>query len=57
MVLPDKGSDWRPIQELVLAKIQSIFRIHDEEEEQKALPKRSFEQVKAIFNQSISVIL
>ena len=52
MVLPDREANWKPIQEMVLGKIKEIFRIHDEEE-QKALPKRTYEQVKAIFKQSI----
>jgi hypothetical protein len=58
MVLPDREANWRPIQEMVLEKIKEIFRIHDEEEEeQKALPKRTYEQVRVIFNKTVSLIL
>jgi hypothetical protein len=49
MVLPDKEANWRPIQESVLQKIKDIFLIKDEEEEHKALPKRTYDQVKAVF--------
>ena len=56
MVLPDKGANWRPIQEAVFGKIKDIFEIHEEQEEHKALSKRTFEQVKAIFNHCILLI-
>ena len=57
MVLPDREADWRPVQELVFGRIKEIFQTNDEEEEQKTPPKRTYEQVKALFKQSISIML
>ena len=57
MVLPDKDANWRPIQESVFQKIKDIFLIYNEEEEQKVLPKRTYAQVKAIFKDTISILL
>ena len=57
MVLPDREADWRPIQESVFAKIKNIFETLDEEEEQKAPSKKTYDQVKACFKQSMSIML
>ena len=57
MVLPDREADWRPIQESVFGKIKNIFRAQDEDEEQKAPPRRTYEQVKTCFKQSMSIMI
>ncbi len=57
MVLPDREADWKPVQELVFGRIKEIFQTNDEEEEQKAPKKRTYEQVKALFKISISIML
>ena len=57
MVLPDREADWRLIQESVFGKIKDIFRAEDEDEEQKAPSKRTYEQVKACFKQSMSFMI
>ena len=38
-------------------KMKEIFRIYDEEEEQKAPLKMKYDQVKACFEQSMSIML
>ena len=57
MVFPDKEANWRPIQESVFEKIKDIFMKYEEEEEQKALPMRTYAQVKATFKETISILL
>ncbi len=57
MVLPERDADWRPIQESVFAKIRDIFMTYDEEEEQKAYPKLTYDQMKNNFKQSISILV